>query len=78
MPDPAQYKMLYPPGPLPGAIVVDGSVAGVWRRRRRRFTVTPFPGTIIADLEDSITAAARALPLPGDPDETVIDWYGDL
>ena len=78
LPDAKEYRMLYPQAPLPGAIVVDGTVVGVWRRRRRRFTITQFETKIPLDLKERIAEAARSLPLPGDPDETVVDWDGDL
>ena len=55
---------------------MDGAVAGVWRRQRRRFTIALFPGR--DELQVRVAEAARALPLPGDPDETVIDWEGEL
>ena len=37
----------------------------------------PFPGTKIGAIADQVDEAARALPLPGDPESTVIDWYAD-
>jgi hypothetical protein len=78
VPDSGHYRLLYPQAPLPGAIVVDGVVVGVWRRRRRLFSITLFPDISGGHLEDRIIEAARALPLPGDPEETVVDWDGDL
>jgi len=71
------YRRLYPRAPLPGALIVDGEVAAVWRRRARHFTVSPFPRFDVDAFRSSVTAAAAELPLPGEPEETTIDWYFD-
>lgn len=77
VPDGALYSRLYPSAPSPGALVVDGEVLAVWRRRGRRLTMIPFPGTRVGELTEQVLEAARHLPLPGDPENTVVDWYAD-
>lgn len=76
-PDGALYSRLYPRAPNPGALVRDGEVVATWRRRGRRLTMVPFPGTAIGDLIEPVAAAAVELPLPGEPENTVVDWYAD-
>ena len=77
VPDGVAYSRLYPKAPNPGAVVVDGEVVATWRRRGRRLTVIPFPGVKTGDMAEDVLEAAKALPLEGDPDSTVVDWYAD-
>lgn len=74
VPDPARYGQLFPRAPLPGAIIVDGEVAGTWRRQGRHFTMIPWSDNLASTLVDEIEDAAAALPLAEDREETVIDW----
>ena len=68
---------LYPQAPLPGALVLDGEVMATWRRRARQFSISPFPGSDVRKLADPVAEAAGALPLPGAPENTMIDWTID-
>jgi len=71
------HGRLYPHAPLPGALVLDGEVAGTWRRRDRQFSVTPVPGRANGELAERVAEAAAALPLPGAPENTIVDWVKD-
>ncbi len=71
------HAQLYPQAPLPGALIVDGEVAATWRRRDRQFSFSPTPGTKIDELVGPVAEAASALPLPGAPENTVVDWVRD-
>jgi len=71
------HARLYPQAPLPGALIVDGELAATWRRRDRQFSFSPVPGTQIGDLADAVAEEAAALPLPGAPENTIVDWVRD-
>jgi len=77
VPEPALHRRLYPRAPLPGALLVDGEVVGTWRRRGRRMSMVPWPHSKLGDLIEQVAEAARRLPLPGEPDNTIVDWYAD-
>jgi hypothetical protein len=55
-------------------LVRDGEIAATWRRRDRHLTFAPFPGHEAADLAEAVAEAAAALPLPGAPENTIVDW----
>ena len=42
VPDPAHRKQVWRATANPGVVLVDGAVAGTWRRRKGTITVTPF------------------------------------
>jgi hypothetical protein len=73
-PTAALHAQLYPQAPLPGALLLDGEIVATWRRRGRQFTVTPVPGRQVGDLAERVAQAATALPLPGAPETTIVDW----
>ena len=60
------------PGYLPGAVLVDGEVVGVWRRNQRKVTVQPFI-RLPAPVRDAVEAEALSLPIPG-TSEPSITW----
>jgi hypothetical protein len=51
----------------PGALLVAGEIAGVWRRAGRAMTVEPWRRLSAAE-RDAVVAEAEGLPLP-DPGE---------
>ena len=55
----------------PGALLVDGTVIGIWRRSGTTLAVTPWQRTS-ADLRACVEAEARRLPLP-EP-VTTLSW----
>ncbi|WP_370327407.1 DNA glycosylase AlkZ-like family protein [Euzebya sp.] len=61
--DPALRDRLWTPRVWPGALLVDGRVAGTWRRARTTLDVEPWRPLTDAERE-ATGAAAAALPLP--------------
>lgn len=64
IPDPAQRAMLWTPRVWPGAVLVGGEIAGVWRRADARVTIQPWR-TMTTHERDAVEAEAASLPLPG-------------
>jgi hypothetical protein len=52
------------PGYLPGAVLVDGEVVGVWRRTQRKVTVRPFL-KLGAAVREAVEREALSLPITG-------------
>jgi hypothetical protein len=62
--DQARREWVFPPvgtspGYSPGAIVIDGEIAGIWQRQQRRVTVHPWR----ALPKDAVEAEATAFPI---------------
>lgn len=57
----------------PGALLLDGEVAGTWRRDQARLTVTPWRAMSAAK-RDATEAEAAALPLPSLEAPPTVDW----
>ncbi len=64
VPDAGQRDTLWTPRVWPGALLVDGEIAGTWRRADRVLTVQAWRRLSAAE-RDAVTAEAQALPLPG-------------
>lgn len=64
VPDAARLPLLWTPRVWPGAVLVDGEVAGVWRRAQALLTVEPWQALRPAQ-RDAIEAEAASMPLPG-------------
>jgi hypothetical protein len=60
----------YSRGFIPGSILVDGEIAGVWQRQQRRATIHPF-GRLPARVREAIEAEALAFPIAGASPATV-------
>ena len=72
--DPGRRAELWPKAPAPGALLIDGDLAGTWRRQERRVTVAPWFARVTPPLEEAVAAEAAAMPLPGPPESAVVDW----
>jgi len=57
----------------PGAVLVDGEVAGTWRRSQAVLTIQPWRRLSRAQ-RDSVEAEAAGLPLPGVDGRIVVRW----
>lgn len=64
VPDERRRTELWTSRVWPGAVLVDGEVAGVWRRSNANLSVTPWRRLSAAN-RHAIEVEARSLPLPG-------------
>jgi hypothetical protein len=72
VPDARRRGELWTPRVWPGALLVDGEIAGTWRRTGRRLTVQAWRRFSAAERE-VVVAEAESLPLP-DEAATVVEW----
>ena len=70
--DPRRRDELWTPRVWPGGLLVDGEVAGTWRRAGGAVTVTPWRRLTAAQRE-AVAAEAHTLPLPG-AERVVLRW----
>jgi hypothetical protein len=75
VPDPGNRATLWTSRVWPGAVLVDGEVAGTWRRAGTVLTVTPWR-QLSGEERDSIVAEAESLPLPDTGKKIVVRWDG--
>jgi hypothetical protein len=54
----------YSRGFIPGCVLVDGEIVGVWQRQQRRATIHPFP-RLETRVREAIEAEALAFPIAG-------------
>lgn len=73
VPHPAYQQALWTPRVWPGCLLVDGEVAGTWRRAGPAVTIQPWRGLSTAE-RDVVTAEAESLPLPGIKGSLVVHW----
>ncbi|GAA2726686.1 DNA glycosylase AlkZ-like family protein [Cellulomonas aerilata] len=64
VPDAAQRAALWTSRVWPGAVLVEGEVAGTWRRAEDRVTVSPWH-LLSAAAREAVEREAASLPLPG-------------
>ena len=57
----------------PGAVLVDGEIAGTWRRAQANLTIDPWRRLSAAE-RDAVEAEARSLPLPGIDGRIAVRW----
>lgn len=62
----------YSRGFIPGAILVDGEIAGAWQRQGRKVTLHPFAG-LPARTREALEAEALAFPIAG-ASPSVVRW----
>lgn len=77
VPDASPREDLWPTRVWPGALLVDGSLAGTWRRSNTTMTVTPWR-QFTAEEHDLVQAEAHALPLPGVEEPVAVRWNPPL
>ena len=73
LPDPDRRKRVFRPSSAPGALLIDGEVAGTWRlhRKKSELTVSPFE-PIDAGYEESLSRCASAFAVGSGEDEPSI------
>jgi Winged helix DNA-binding domain len=73
VPDADHRALLWTPRVWPGALLVDGEVAGTWRRADATVTIHPWRRLPRA-ARDAVEAEAASLPLPGISGGIVVRW----
>jgi hypothetical protein len=73
VPDAGRQRELWTPRVWPGALLVDGEIAGTWRRAGAVLTVQRWRRLSGAE-RDAVEAEAASLPLPGIPGRVAVRW----
>jgi Winged helix DNA-binding domain len=73
VPDPKLRDELWTSRVWPGALLVNGEVAGTWRRANQNLSIQAWRGFTPAE-RDSVEAEATSLPLPGLPGPIRVRW----
>jgi hypothetical protein len=73
VPDAGQRGALWTPRVWPGGLLIDGEVAGTWRRANAVLTVQPWRPLSPAE-RDAVVAEAESLPLPGLDRRVTVRW----
>jgi hypothetical protein len=73
VPDAGRRRELWTPRVWPGGVLVEGEIAGTWRRADATVTVRPWIRLSRAARE-AVEAEAEALPLPGVRGPIVVRW----
>jgi Winged helix DNA-binding domain len=73
VPDAGQRGELWTPRVWPGGLLVDGEVAGTWRRANALLTVQLWR-TLSPAERDAVVAEAESLPLPGLDKRVTVRW----
>jgi hypothetical protein len=73
VPEADQRGALWTPRVWPGGLLVEGEVAGTWRRADEVLTVQPWRRLSPAE-RDAVAAEAESLPLPGLKRPIVVRW----
>src|SRR5262249_25905825 len=73
VPDADLRDRLWTPRVWPGGVLIDGEIAGTWRRANAVMTVQPWRPLTEAE-RDAVTAEARSLPIPGIKESLVVRW----
>jgi hypothetical protein len=73
VPDADRRQELWPSRVWPGALLLDGDVAGTWRRAEATMTIRPWRCLSPAE-RHAVEAEAHALPLPGLTAPVSVQW----
>jgi len=73
VPDAARRSALWTPRVWPGGVLIEGEIAGTWRRAEAVMTVQPWRRLSPAQRE-AVAAEAASLPLPGVGGRIVLHW----
>jgi Winged helix DNA-binding domain len=75
VPDADRRRALWTPRVWPGGLLIEGEIAGTWRRAGAVMAVQPWWPLSRAE-RDAITAEAESLPLPGLGGRIAVRWDG--
>jgi hypothetical protein len=75
VPDAERRAALWTPRVWPGGLLIDGEVAGTWRRADTAMTVQPWRPLSRAERE-TVAAEVASLPIPGIQGRIVLRWDG--
>jgi hypothetical protein len=73
VPDPDRRGELWTSRAWPGGLLVDGELAGTWRRAEATMTIQPWR-RLSAGERDAVEAEAASLPLPGVQGRIAVRW----
>jgi hypothetical protein len=73
VPDAKRRAELWTTRVWPGALLVDGEIAGTWRRSNEKVSIQTW-GRLTRSERDAVVEEAESLPLPGLPGPIVITW----
>jgi hypothetical protein len=73
VPDAGRRGELWTPRVWPGGLLIEGEIAGTWRRADAMMTVRPWRRLSRAE-RDAVTAEAESLPLPGAGRRVTVRW----
>ena len=73
VPDPDHRRQLWTPRVWPGAVLVDGEIAGTWRRAQAEVTIESWRRLSRAERE-AVEAEAASMPLPGIRQNIRVRW----
>ena len=73
VPDPARRAELWTPRVWPGALLVSGEIAGVWRRSEGNVLISPWRRLSAAE-RAAVESEAATLPLPGLRRAVAVTW----
>ena len=71
--DATHRELLWTPRVWPGALLVDGDVAGVWRRSKGKVTIEPWRSLSAAE-RTAIETEAESFPLPESDLPVTVEW----
>jgi hypothetical protein len=73
VPEAARREALWPSRVWPGALLVDGTIVGTWRRKQHVVTALPWR-TLSRAARDAVEAEAATLPLPAITQPVAVRW----
>jgi hypothetical protein len=73
VPDSRRRGELWTPRVWPGAVLVDGEIAGTWRRAQAKLTIEPWRRLSRAE-RTAVETEAQSLPLPGIEGQIGVGW----
>lgn len=71
--NPQHRRALWTSRVWPGALLINGEIAGTWRRAQHTVTVQPWQRPARAS-RDAVESEAASLPIPGLDREIVVRW----
>jgi hypothetical protein len=75
VPDANRRSALWTPRVWPGAVLVEGEIAGTWRRSQHTVTIQTWRRLTRAE-RDAVEEEAASMPLPGVARDVVVHWEG--